>query len=171
MPPSDRPRRPLLPRWLRRPAPPPAAPAPSQPPLPRPPGPVEQLIADSPLRARYQAAAEPRFMLVGLFGLDAEAAAARAAQVDAELCAQGVIPVYLTDGAAVEPLRRARRLFEVLPTAWSGHQLAPDLDWPFYLRRRYLLLLQKWRPLGFIAFGETPAWLPTAEASTSPAKA
>jgi hypothetical protein len=51
----------------------------------------------------------------------------------------------------------------VLPSHWASHQVAPDLDWSYYLRRRYLLLLEKWRPIGLVVFGRPPIWLPSAE--------
>jgi TPR repeat protein len=51
----------------------------------------------------------------------------------------------------------------VLPSHWASHQVAPDLDWSYYLRRRYLLLLEKWRPIGLVVFGHPPIWLPSAE--------
>ena len=123
-----------------------------------PPSPI--LLEESPLRTRYRVKATPSFMFIGLFGMTEEAIAKRAELVDDELADQGLIPVYLVDEAAFSPLRAERRLFEYLPSHGHGARHAPDLDWPFYLRRRYLLLQAKWQPIGRIDFGDIPDWLP-----------
>jgi hypothetical protein len=124
-----------------------------------PPGP-EVLLQDSALRTRYRVAGTPSFMFISLFGMTKEAIAERAELVDKELAVKGLIPVYLVDQAEFSALRVGRRLFEYLPSHWDGVRRSPDLDWPFYLRRRYLLLQAKWQPLGRIDFGDLPAWLP-----------
>jgi hypothetical protein len=118
------------------------------------------LMEESALRAKYKTTASPSFMFISLFGMTGEAIARRAESVDEELAAQGVIPVYLVDEPEFFPLRAERRLFEYLPSPWRAAQRSPDLDWAFYLRRRYLLLQAKWQPIGRIDFGDLPDWLP-----------
>lgn len=122
--------------------------------------PPSVLLGESALRTRYRVTATPSFMFIGLFGMTGEAIAQRAELVDDELAEQSLIPVYLVDEAAFSPLRAERRLFEYLPSHGQGARHAPDLDWPFYLRRRYLLLQAKWQPIGRIDFGDIPDWLP-----------
>ncbi len=118
------------------------------------------LLEASALRTRYQVEKAPSFMFISLFGMTGEAITERAELVDEELSQQGLIPIYLVDEAEFSPLRAEQRLFEYLPTHCQGASLAPDLDWPFYLRRRYLLLQAKWQPIGRIDFGDMPDWLP-----------
>lgn len=118
------------------------------------------LLEESALRRRYQVSAAPSFMFISLFGMTGEAIAERAALVDEELASKGLIPVYLVDEPEFSPLRAEQRLFEYLPAHWRSARRAPDLDWPFYLRRRYLLLQAKWQPVGRIDFGDLPDWLP-----------
>ncbi|MEZ5932628.1 MAG: hypothetical protein R3F54_11835 [Alphaproteobacteria bacterium] len=120
----------------------------------------EVLLEDSALRTRYRVEATPSFMFISMFGMTAEAIAERADLVDEELAEKGLVPVYLLDEADFSSLRAPRRLFEYLPSHWQGVRHAPDLDWPFYLRRRYLLLQAKWQPIGRIDFGDLPDWLP-----------
>lgn len=121
------------------------------------------LMESSALFTRYQASEKPSFMFISLFGLTGSTIAERADLVDQELGQQGLIPVYLVDQAEFSSLRAEQRLFEYLPSAWEGVRRAPDLDWPFYLRRRYLLLQAKWQPIGRIDFGDIPEWLPDHE--------
>ncbi|MGI9485966.1 MAG: hypothetical protein ACR2RF_08825 [Geminicoccaceae bacterium] len=120
------------------------------------------LLEASALRSRYQVSASPSFMFISLFGMTSEAIAERAELVDEEFRQKGLIPIYLVDEAEFSPLRAEQRLFEYLPTLWRGTRQSPDLDWPFYLRRRYLLLQTKWQPVGRIDFGDIPDWLPVA---------
>lgn len=121
------------------------------------------LLDSSPLRARYHVSATPSFMFISLFGLTGGTIAERADLVDEELRQKSLIPVYLVDQADFSPLRAEQRLFEYLPSAWEGVRRSPDLDWAFYLRRRYLLLQAKWQPIGRIDFGDIPDWLPDHE--------
>jgi hypothetical protein len=102
-------------------------------------------------------------MFISVFGMTEEAIARRADLVDEELASKGIIPVYLVDEPAFLSLRAERRLFEYLPSYWRASQRSADLDWPFYLRRRYLLLQAKWQPLSRIDFGDIPDWLPDHE--------
>ncbi len=119
------------------------------------------LLGQSALRERYQLQdAPPSFMFISLFGMTSEAIAERADLVDEELRQKGIIPIYLVDEAEFSPLRAEQRLFEYLPSLWQGTRQAPDLDWAFYLRRRYLLRQTKWQPVGRIDFGDIPDWLP-----------
>ena len=131
--------------------------------------PAAILLDESALRTRYQVAAAPSFMFISLFGMTAEAIGDRAELVDGELSQKGLIPIYLVDEAEFAPFRTEQRLFEYLPSHWKGAQRAPDLDWPFYLRRRYLLLQAKWQPLGRIDFGDVPDWLPDHQDSSESA--
>lgn len=129
--------------------------------------PVDAEAASSPailedssaLRARYRISGHPSFMFIGFFGMTGEAIAETADLVDEELSQKGLIPVYLVDQAEFSALRAKQRLFEFLPSHWQGARRSPDLDWPLYLRRRYLLLQMKWRPLDRIDFGTVPGWL------------
>lgn len=118
------------------------------------------LLETSALRTRYQVLEAPSFMFISLFGMTSEAIAERAELVDEEFRQKGLIPIYLVDEAEFSPLRAEQRLFEYLPSLWQGTRQSPDLDWPFYLRRRYLLLQTKWQPVGRIDFGDIPDWLP-----------
>lgn len=118
------------------------------------------LLEASALHTRYQTQAAPSFMFISFFGMTAEAITERADLVDEELSQKGLIPIYLVDEAEFSPLRAEQRLFEYLPSLWQGTRQSPDLDWPFYLRRRYLLLQTKWQPVGRIDFGDIPDWLP-----------
>ncbi|MGI9499668.1 MAG: hypothetical protein ACR2P3_06500 [Geminicoccaceae bacterium] len=129
------------------------------------------LLAESALRTRYRVSVHPSFMFISLFGMTSDAIGTRADLVDEELAQKGLIPVYLVDEAEFSPLRIARRLFEYLPSHWQGSRLSPDLDWPFYLRRRYLLLQAKWQPIGRIDFGDLPDWLPDHQDIARPADA
>ncbi len=123
----------------------------------------EILLEESALRARYRTAGPASFMFISLFGMTSEAIAKRAELVDDELSQKGLIPIYLVDEPAFSPLRAERRLFEYLPSHWRAARRSLDLDWPFYLRRRYLLLQAKWQPIGRIDFGDIPDWLPDHE--------
>ncbi|MEM7045590.1 MAG: hypothetical protein AAF543_22495 [Pseudomonadota bacterium] len=142
--------------------------------IPSPPSPI--LEVGSGLLERYRISGAPSFMFISLFGMAGEAIADRASLVDDELAQQSLIPVYLVDEAEFKPFRSEQRLFEYLPSLWQGSRRAPDLDWPFYLRRRYLLLQAKWQPIGRIDFGDIPDWLPehysipsTEDAKNAPA--
>ena len=121
------------------------------------------LLDESALLTRYRASKPPSFMFISLFDMTADAITERADLVDEELTEKGLIPVYLVDEAEFSPLRAEQRLFEYLPSLAKGARHAPDLDWPFYLRRRYLLLQAKWQPIGRIDFGDIPDWLPDHE--------
>ncbi|MEM9628299.1 MAG: hypothetical protein AAGA21_18850 [Pseudomonadota bacterium] len=118
------------------------------------------LLETSQLRARYDVSAAPAFMFISLFGMTSEAIAERADLVDEELRQKRLVPIYLVDEAEFSPLRAEQRLFEYLPSHWHGKRRSSDLDWPFYLRRRYLLLQAKWQPVGRIDFGDIPDWMP-----------
>lgn len=134
--------------------------------------PLPDVISEeSPLRQRYQVAGSPAFMFISLFGMTSEAIAKRAELVDEELSSKGLIPIYLVDEPDFLPLRVEQRLFEYLPSHWRAVRRCPDLDWPFYLRRRYLLLQAKWQPIGRIDFGEIPDWLPEDQHMTPEANA
>lgn len=121
------------------------------------------LLEESALRIRYRTEDVPSFMFISLFGMTDEAIARRAELVDDELASKGVIPIYLVDAPEFLPLRAERRLFEYLPSHWRAARHSADLDWCFYLRRRYLLLQAKWQPIGRIDFGDIPEWLPDHE--------
>jgi hypothetical protein len=112
---------------------------------------------------RYNSDDIPSFMFISLFGMTEEAMARRAELVDDELASKSVIPVYLLDAPEFSKLRAAHRLFEYLPSYERATLRSSDLDWPFYLRRRYLLLQAKWQPIGRIDFGDIPDWLPDHE--------
>lgn len=129
------------------------------------------LLDESALRTRYRTSAAPSFMFISLLGLTGSAIAERADLVDEELGEKGLIPVYLVDRPDFSPLRAEQRLFEYLPSLWEGARRAPDLEWAFYLRRRYLLLQAKWQPIGRIDFGDIPDWLPDHQDITQPADA
>lgn len=130
------------------------------------PSPPSILRDESALHTRYRVSETPSFMFISLFGMSVDAMAERAELVDEELAQKGLIPVYLVDEAEFSPLRAEQRLFEYLPSHGKGSRQAPDLDWPFYLRRRYLLLQAKWQPIGRIDFGDIPNWLPDHEEIT-----
>ena len=137
---------------------------------PEAPSPTSAILeAGSGLFERYRVSAAPSFMFISLFGMSGEAIAERAGLVDEELAQQGLIPVYLVDEAEFTPFRSEQRVFEYLPSLWQGTRRAPDLDWRFYLRRRYLLLQAKWQPIGRIDFGDLPDWLPDHQ-TISPAQ-
>ncbi len=131
-----------------------AAETPSALPLP------EAILDESALRTRYKITDTPTFMFISLFGMASEAITKRAELVDEELASKSLIPVYLVDEPNFLPFRAEQRLFEHLPSRWRAEQRCAGLDWPFYLRRRYLLLQAKWQPIGRIDFGEVPDWLP-----------
>ena len=129
------------------------------------------LLEGSPLFTRYRISGKPSFMFIGLFGMTGEAITECADLVDEELGQKGLVPVYLVDQPEFAPLRAKQRLFEYLPCRWQSARRSTDLDWPFYLRRRYLLLRVKWRPIDRIDFGNVPDWLPVHDDSAIPADA
>jgi hypothetical protein len=67
-----------------------------------------------------------------------------------------VSPVFLTDSLDFKPFRERRLRFEYLPDGGRRQRFAPDLDWHTYERRRYRLLVEKWRPQSLISFGTPP---------------
>jgi hypothetical protein len=67
-----------------------------------------------------------------------------------------VSPVFLTDSLDFKPFRERRLRFEYLPDGGRRQGFAPDLDWRAYERRRYRLLVEKWRPQSLISFGTPP---------------
>jgi hypothetical protein len=67
-----------------------------------------------------------------------------------------VSPVFLTDSLDFRPFRARRLRFEYLPDGGRRQRFAPDLDWRAYDRRRYRLLVEKWRPQSLISFGTPP---------------
>jgi hypothetical protein len=67
-----------------------------------------------------------------------------------------VSPVFLTDSLDFRPFRVRRLRFEYLPDGGRRQRFAPDLDWSAYERRRYRLLVEKWRPRSLISFGTPP---------------
>lgn len=67
-----------------------------------------------------------------------------------------VTPVFLTDSLEFKPFRERRLRFEYLPDGGRRQRFAPDLDWRAYERRRYRLLVEKWRPQSLISFGTPP---------------
>jgi hypothetical protein len=67
-----------------------------------------------------------------------------------------VSPVFLTDSLDFKPFRERRLRFEYLPDGGRRQRFAPDLDWHTYERRRYCLLVEKWRPQSLISFGTPP---------------
>jgi len=67
-----------------------------------------------------------------------------------------VSPVFLTDSLDFKPFRERRLRFEYLPDGGRRQRFAPDLDWRAYERRRYRLLVEKWRPQSLISFGTPP---------------
>jgi hypothetical protein len=67
-----------------------------------------------------------------------------------------VSPVFLTDSLEFKPFRERRLRFEYLPDGGRRQRFAPDLDWRAYERRRYRLLVEKWRPQSLISFGTPP---------------
>ena len=95
-------------------------------------------------------------MLVTVLGLSG-----RALEEVLELVAKGaetkpIVPVFVTDSFDFAPFRRRRLRFEYLPDRDRQQRFAPELDWDLYLRRRYLLLREKWQAKSVISFGSRP---------------
>ena len=66
------------------------------------------------------------------------------------------MPVFITDGFDFAPFRRRRLRFEYIPDRDRQQRFAPELDWNLYLRRRYVLLREKWQAKSVISFGTRP---------------
>lgn len=67
--------------------------------------------------------------------------------------ALGLRPVFFTDQIDFAPLRAHRLGFDYLPSARAQAHFDPSLNWRLYSRRRYLLFLQKFRPISVVGFG------------------
>ncbi len=120
--------------------------------------------ADSGQPAVVPAAAEaapasdaPRAVIfVSVFGLSAAALEEVLETVLREGQDSLVSLVFLTDSLDFEPFGRRRLQFEYLPDGGRRQRFAPDLDWRAYERRRFRLLVEKWRPQSLISFGTPP---------------
>ena len=95
-------------------------------------------------------------IFVSVFGLSTAALAEVLEAVRREGQGSPVRPVFLTDSLDFEPFGRHRLRFEYLPDGGRRAHFAPDLDWRAYERRRYRLLVEKWRPQSLISFGTPP---------------
>jgi hypothetical protein len=99
----------------------------------------------------------PRAVIfVSVLGLSSAALAEVLEAVIREGRGSPVRPVFLTDSLDFEPFGRQGLRFEYLPDGGHRQQFAPDLDWRAYERRRYRLLVEKWRPQSLIWFGTPP---------------
>jgi hypothetical protein len=106
---------------------------------------------------RAPAAAAPRAVIfVTVFGLSKAALEEVLEVVIREGKGTPVSPVFLTDQLDFKPFRVRRLRFEYLPDGGRRQRFAPDLDWRAYERRRYRLLVEKWRPQSLISFGTPP---------------
>jgi hypothetical protein len=104
-----------------------------------------------------EAAEAPRaVILVTVFGLSTAALEEVLEVVMREGKDTPVSPVFLTDSLDFKPFRERRLRFEYLPDGGRRQRFAPDLDWRAYDRRRYRLLVEKWRPQSLISFGTPP---------------
>ena len=95
-------------------------------------------------------------IFVSVLGLSSAALAEVLEAVIREGRGSPVRPVFLTNSLDFEPFGRHRLRFEYLPDGGRRQQFAPDLDWRAYERRRYRLLVEKWRPQSLIWFGTPP---------------
>ena len=99
----------------------------------------------------------PRTVIfVSVFGLSAAALEEVLETVLREGQDSLVSLVFLTDSLDFEPFGRRRLQFEYLPDGGRRQRFAPDLDWRAYERRRFRLLVEKWRPQSLISFGTPP---------------
>jgi hypothetical protein len=101
------------------------------------------------------AAPEAAFF-VSVFGLSTAALEEVLEAVIREGRGSPVSPVFLTDSLDFEPFSARGLRFEYLPDGGRRQRFAPDLDWRAYERRRYRLLVEKWRPQSLISFGTPP---------------
>ncbi len=95
-------------------------------------------------------------IFVSVFGLSAAALEEVLEAVIREGGGSPVSPVFLTDALDFEPFSARGLRFEYLPDGGRRQRFAPDLDWRAYERRRYRLLVEKWRPQSLISFGTPP---------------
>ncbi len=117
----------------------------------------EQPPAAPAAAIRAPAANAPRAVIfVTVFGLSIQALEEVLEVVMREGQDAPVSPVFLTDSLEFKPFRARRLRFEYLPDGGRQQRFAPDLDWRAYERRRYRLLVAKWRPQSLISFGTPP---------------
>ena len=117
----------------------------------------ETPAAEPAAPAQAPAADAPRAVIfVTVFGLSTPALEEVLEVVIREGRDTPVTPVFLTDLLDFKPFRERRLRFEYLPDGGRRQRFAPDLDWRAYERRRYRLLVDKWRPQSLISFGTPP---------------
>jgi hypothetical protein len=117
----------------------------------------EQPVAEPPVPEPPPAPDAPRAVIfVTVFGLSTAALEEVLEVVIREGRNAPVSPVFLTDSLDFRPFRVRRLRFEYLPDGGRRQRFAPDLDWSAYERRRYRLLVEKWRPQSLISFGSPP---------------
>jgi hypothetical protein len=118
--------------------------------------PVEPVPEPAPPAPAPAADAPRAVIFVTVFGLSSAALEEVLEVVIREGKDTPVTPVFLTDSLDFKPFRERRLRFEYLPDGGRRQRFAPDLDWRAYERRRYRLLVEKWRPQSLISFGTPP---------------
>ncbi|MBY3348011.1 hypothetical protein [Rhizobium laguerreae] len=61
---------------------------------------------------------------------------------------------YVTDSLDFMQFRNRQAVFEYLPSALEQTMHASEIDWGFYLERRWALLMSKWRPVHILSYGQ-----------------
>lgn len=113
------------------------------------------LNTDSPhAEAILDAGDQVRFYLVDLIGLGPERVRALLPTVQAELGAQGLIPVFVTDLLDYAPLREAEVIFEAVPPIADSTRLAPHRNWAARQAEVLEMIRAKWLPSGEVRMGE-----------------
>jgi hypothetical protein len=131
-----------------------------------PPSKVPQLAPqDASEPAPLPASPAPATILVTVLGLSGRALEDVLELVSREAKTKPIVPVFVTDSFDFAPFRRRRLRFEYLPDRERQQRFAPDLDWDLYLRRRYVLLGEKWRAQSVISFGRPPPRVPGGQPS------
>jgi GR25 family glycosyltransferase involved in LPS biosynthesis len=117
-------------------------------------GPGRPRGGEPPLQAFAKELPGAQAMLIVLVGLGREECARALDTLESVGRQLGIVPVVITDSAAVFAQLRARRFaFEYLPPAERQERLMPELDWDLYRLRRLALLRRKWQPKRIVAFG------------------
>jgi hypothetical protein len=98
----------------------------------------------------------PAVVLVTVLGLSGGALDEVLKLVTKQAETQPIVPVFITDNFDFAPFRQRRLRFEYLPDRNRQQRFAPELDWDLYLRRRYVLLSEKWQAKSTISFGRPP---------------
>ena len=110
------------------------------------------LNTDSPAAQEIlQTGGHVRFYLVNLIGLDTARVTALLPTVRAEMAAQQLIPVFVTDLLDYAPLRAVQVIFEAVPPVADSTRLAPHRDWQARQDEMLELIRAKWLPSGEVA--------------------